>query len=106
MSKDKFKSSHEIYNLAEHLMNLYEQAYEEIKPDVFYIINKNVKNVRYIEDVLDRIFEIPTDKSYELFIMLCNYYATFDMDAAKFYLDSWDMLYGEDKTKVKKKYHK
>lgn len=105
MKEDKFELSPEIYDFAKYLANLYELTYDEIRPEVIYIISKNVKNVRYIESVLDKLLDIPTDKSYELYSMLCNYYGEFNMGAAKFYLDSWDEMYGKNKTKTKKKGH-
>ena len=77
--------------------------YRQVKPDVLYIMARKVRNVRYIESTLDRLLEIPTDESYELYILLCDYYATIDKEGAKFYLDSWDEIYGDDEPKVKER---
>ena len=64
---------------------------------------RRVRNVNYIETTLDRLLDIPTDKAYELFILLCDYYMNIDKEAAKFYLDSYEEIYGEANPKVKKK---
>ncbi len=93
----------EIMDLAQGLVSTYKTLYKLVKPDVLYIIHRNVKNVKYIEETLDRLSEIPTDEAYELFILLCEYYATIDKEGAKFYLDSYEELYGEEEPKEKKK---
>ena len=105
MEKD-YQAPKEIFDLAAKLKELYEISYKQLLPDVKYILEKNVRNIRFIECTLDNLLNIPTDKSYELFVLLCNYYKTIDADAAKFYLDSWDELYGDEDNKVKKKDHK
>ena len=92
-----------IYALAKELSELYKIMYRQVKPDVLYIMARKVRNVRYIESTLDRLLEIPTDESYELYILLCDYYATIDKEGAKFYLDSWDEIYGDDEPKVKER---
>ena len=106
MKKEEKGISHEIYDLAKKLNDLYKIAYFQIEPMASYIINKKVRNTRMIENTLDKILNIPTDEAYELFVSLCKYYSNLDPDGAKFYLDSWDEMYGEDKPKVKKKDHK
>lgn len=106
MKKEEKGISHEIYDLAKKLNDLYRIAYFQIEPIASYIINKKVRNIRMIENTLDKILNIPTDEAYELFVSLCKYYSSLDSDGAKFYLDSWDEMYGEDEPKVKKKDHK
>ena len=105
MKKDS-QNLKEIFDLAKKLNELYEISYKQLLPDVKYIIEKNVKNTRFIECTLDNLLNIPTDKSYELFVLLCNYYESINADAAKFYLDSWNEIYGNENNKVKKKDHK
>lgn len=103
MKEEKYVIPPKIYELAKSLNNLYETMYKQVKPDALYIMARNVRNVNYIETTLDRLLDIPTDKAYELFILLCDYYMTIDEEAAKFYLDSYEELYGEDEPKVKKR---
>ena len=98
MEEEKYKLPQEIYDMAKELNALYKIAYFQIEPMASYIMNKKVKNTVMIENTLDKILNIPTDEAYELFLSLCKYYATLDKDGAKFYLDSWDEMYGEDKS--------
>ena len=103
MEEEKYTIPQDIIELAKQINDLYKIMYEMIKPEVLYIINKKVKNVVIIEDTLDRLIEIPTDAAYELLIKLCEYYATIDKEGAKFYLESYEEIYGEEEPKAKKK---
>ena len=103
MEDEKYTVPKDIIELAKQLNDLYKIMYEMIKPEVLYIINKKVRNVVIIEDTLDRLFDIPTDEAYELFKQLCDYYMLIDAEAAKFYLESYDELYGDEEVKTKKK---
>ena len=89
---EKYEIPTEIIDLAKSLNELYQITCKQIKPQVSYIINKKVRNVRMIENTLDQLFDIPTDEAYELFKELCAYYMTIDKEGAQFYLDSYDEL--------------
>ena len=88
----------EIYDLAGELVKTYKIAYYRIEPMASYIITRKVKNTSMVENTLDKIMDIPTDEAHELFLSLCKYYATVDEEAAKFYLNAWDEIYGEDES--------
>ena len=103
MEEEKYTIPQDIIELAKQIHELYKIMYEMIKPEVMYIINKKVKNINIIENTLDRLLDIPTDEGYELFLKLCNYYATIDKEGAKFYLESYEEIYGEEEPKTKKK---
>ena len=103
MEEKKYELPPKLYDLAKELNDLYKIAYYQIEPMASYIINRKVRNVKMIENTLDKILNIPTDEAHELFVSLCKYYATFDEEGAKFYLESWDEIYGEEEPKVKKK---
>lgn len=93
--------SDELLESFKKLNELWDVAYEELKPRVVYII-KNKKNI--IEHMYDEITNIPTDKCYELFIYFSKYVALFNMDIVKEYIDIYDDLYGPiDKDKILKK---
>ena len=93
----------DIMLMAKQLNELYELAYNQIKPQVTYIIKNNIKDINFIDNVFDELLNIPTDKCYKLFIKLCNHVRTFNVKIAKDYLDIYEELYGEDKLKEKKK---
>ena len=95
-----------IYDLAKELDNIYEALYIDLNDDVSYIIKKNIRNTKFIQSTLDNLLDIPTDKAYDLFITLCDYYMTIDKEAAMFYIDTYDEVYGMIKPKVKKKDYK
>ena len=103
MEEEKYTIPQDIMDLAKQIYELHKIMYEMIKPEVMYIINKKVKNINIIENTLDRLLDIPTDEGYELFLKLCNYYATIDKEGAKFYLESYEEIYGEEEPKTKKK---
>lgn len=103
MEEEKYTIPQDIIDLAKQIHELHKIMYEMIKPEVMYIINKKVKNINIIENTLDRLLDIPTDEGYELFLKLCNYYATIDKEGAKFYLESYEEIYGEEEPKTKKK---
>ena len=103
MEEEKYIISDGLIDLAKKIHELHKIMYEMIKPEVTYIINKKVKNVNIIENTLDRLLDIPTDECYELFIKLCDYYATIDKEGAKFYLEAYEELYGEEEPKIKKR---
>ena len=99
----KYNLSDKIKPLIQELIDLYDIAYEHIKPKVTYIINNEIKDIDFICHILDELLNIPTDKSYNLFIELCNYTYKFDKNIANEYLEIYQELYGEDEKENKKK---
>ena len=91
-----------IKEMASSLIDLYALAYEQIKPKVNYIIQNNIINKIYIEQVLDELLNIPYEPSYQLLVKLCNYTSKFDTQLANDYLELWNDLY-EEKPKSKKR---
>ena len=65
-------------------------------------MNLGVKDINLIEEYLDSLLGIPTDKCYQLFMMLCEYYSSINRDNAKFYLDLYNELYLDDSKILKK----
>ena len=88
--------------MAKKLNELYELAYNQIKPQVTYIIKNNIKDINFIDHVFDALLDIPTDKCYNLFIKLCDYVSTFNSKIAKDYLEIYEELYGEEESKKKR----
>lgn len=78
------------------LHSLYEFAHDEFKPVVEDIIRSNNRDIKYLEEVLEQLLNIPYDPCYQLFIKLCDYIASFDIDLAKEYLDLYKNLYVDD----------
>lgn len=101
--QDDYTLPSEIKEIASGLIELYGIAYIQIRPQVANIINNNVTNIAYIENVLDQLLNIPYEPCYQLFIKLCNYVSTFDKDCANDYLEIYEDLYGEEEVKEKKK---
>ena len=100
MSNEKISDN--IMSIAKCMMQLQETMYNQWKPIVGWIIEKKMTDKKTIEQCLDMVMDILTDKGYALFIELCNYYATIDEEAANEYLNIYNELYGEE-AKVKKK---
>ena len=94
----------DILNIAKELSEIYEISYNIIKLEVLFIIENNITDIKIIENCLDRLLDIPTDKGFMLLNKLCDYYSNIDKEGAKFYLDSYREMYGEeDKKLIKKK---
>ena len=86
----------ELLEMARGLMDTYENAYQSLKPVVFSIIKDRVKKIDYIEHVLDSLLDLPTEKAYKLFVVLCDYVETFNKEVAADYLNIYKELYGDD----------
>ena len=95
--------SNEIKSKIQSLIELYDISYNQIKPQVLYIINNNIKDVGFICHVLDELLNIPTDKCYRLFIELCNYTINIDKNISSEYLEIYQEIYGKDEIESKKK---
>ena len=95
-----------IIELAKQLNDLYELSYNQIKLDIERIIKSKNTNLKLIENYLDRLLNIPTDKSYKLLKKLCDYCSNIDKELADFYLKEFEEIYGEDEPKTLKKDYK
>lgn len=76
-----------IRKLAKDLLDIYEHAYNLYKIDVDYIITNNVKDINYIERILDYVLSIYTEKGFNLFLLLLLYYKDVNYQNAKTYLE-------------------
>ncbi len=102
----KNKEMDNIIKVAAELNKLYNQEYLRLKKEVTNIIKTKSKEEKHIEKILDQLINIPTDKSYQLLIKLCNYVQTFNQELANDYLEIFKELYLDDennKEKNKKK---
>ena len=93
----------DLMRTARKLNELYELSYNQIKPQVTYIIKNNIKDINFIDHVFDELLNIPTEKCYKLFKKLCDYVETFNIKLVKEYLEIYEELYGDDKPKEKQK---
>ena len=104
--KEKDDIDDNIKQLANLLMNSYNEAYDYYKPIVNMIIKTKNKDINYIEHILDNVMDIYTDKGFDLFIELLNYYKTINKDNAQEYLeilkDSREEEYNEHVKKLVK----
>lgn len=82
----------EIFKMVKDLNNLYEVNYNYIKVLVLDLINNNNKDIKLIEYYLDTLLNIPTEKSYKLYIKLCNYYKNVNKDNAEFYIKEYKKI--------------
>ena len=101
MEKDKLPNH--IKSLANDLMELYALAYKQVKPKISYIIKNDIKDIKFIESVLEELLNIPTSKCYKLFIKLCDYVKTFNHKLANDYQNYYIELYGDETLKERKK---
>ena len=92
----------DLMYMAKELNELYELSYNQIKPQVTYIIKNNIKDINFIDHVFDELLNIPTEKCYKLFTRLCTYVETFNQDIAKEYVEIYQELYGQEEHKKKK----
>ena len=92
----------EIQYLVEELYIMYESMTKMLKKNVTFLIRNNVKDVKIIETYLDQLLNIPTEKSFELFKQLCDYYMTINKENAESYLEIYKEMYEED-NKAKKR---
>ena len=99
----EYTLSNELKTMVKSLMELYDIAYLQIKPNVEYIVDNDIKDLNIIEHTLETLLDIPTNEGYNLFVKLCNYMSKFNKELADEYLEIYDDLYGEAKPKTKKK---
>lgn len=98
--------SDELKSMLSGLIDLYELEYRQLKQHVDYIINHNIQNIEFIEQILERLLNIPYEPCYKLFTRLCGYVSKFNQPFADDYLTIWNDLYGEEEPKIKKKQNK
>ena len=77
----------EIIKLCKELMSLYEKAYYLYEPRVNLIIENKITDINYIENTLDYVMDIYTEKGFNLFLKLLLYYSTVNYNNAKDYLE-------------------
>ena len=76
-----------LKELAEGLLNCYEELYNIYKPEVDRIVKFKVKDINQIERTLDYILCIYTEKGFYLYLKLLLYYRIINYEGAKFYLE-------------------
>ena len=93
-----------IIELAKQLNDLYELSYNQIKHDIEWIIKSKNTNLKIIENYLERLLDIPTDKSYKLLKKLCDYCSNFNKEIANFYLQRiWRNIWWRENKNSKKR---
>lgn len=88
-----------IKKIIDPLIKLYEIEYREIKPQVSYIIDNKIEDMKYIEPVLERLLNVPYDPCYKLFIKTCDYVSGFNKEIALEYLEIYKDMYGDNDIK-------
>ena len=76
-----------LRELAEGLLNSYEEAYNIYSMEVDRIIKYKIKDINHIERTLDYILSIYTEKGFYLFLKLLLYYKTVNLEGAIDYLE-------------------
>ena len=92
-----------IIELAKELNELYEIAYKQVAPNVEKIIISKNKDISLIEFYLERLLDIPTDKSYNMLKKLCDYCWSINPEISEFYINEFEELYEIKDTKKRKK---
>lgn len=92
-----------IIKLAKELNKLYEISYKQIEPNVETIIISKNKDISLIEFYLERLLNIPTDKSYNMLKKLCDYCWSINPEISEFYINEFEELYGIEDPKKRKK---
>lgn len=85
--KEKDDIDDNIKQLVNLLMDSYNEAYNYYEPIVKMIIKTKCKDINYIDHTLDNVMDIYTDKGFDLFIELLNYYKTINKENADEYLE-------------------
>ena len=86
----------DMINRIKQINSIYESSYSNIEPQVLYIINNNVKDVKTIEKYLDLLLDIPTDEGVKLYKILCNYYKNINKENSEFYVREYKKLLKKD----------
>ena len=96
----------EFEKIAKELVLLYEEAYCLYEPQVKMIIKNKIKDINFIEHMLDNVMDIYTEKGFYLFIELLMYYSTVNYQKAKDYLKILKEQREEEYIDFIKKYQK
>ena len=99
----KYELPENLKDALNELFILYDEAYIELRKEVIYLIRNNIRNINIIEHTFDKLLNIPTEKCYKLFTLLCEYVSTFDTELVDDYKEIYNELYGEEESKSKKK---
>lgn len=75
-----------IENMVMKLNSLEKHVYLNLKNEVDYIINNDVRDIYYIEEVLDRLLSLSTVDFGTDFYRLCDYYKYIRKDNALEYI--------------------
>ena len=62
------------------IINLYEQIYNEYSNEVDMIINNNITDHNIIENTLNKILSINTNKGFDLYMKLWLYYSNIALE--------------------------
>ena len=96
----------DIIELAKELMKCYEKMYDFCYCEVDRIIRRKVTDAKLIENILDKILDIYTEKGFYLFIKLLLYYRTINPINANAYLQIMKEQREEEYNDLIKKYQK
>lgn len=77
----------EIKKLADDIVVCYNEAYDIYEPKVQTIINNQVKDCNYIEQILDYTIDNYAEKGFNLFMKLLLYYQTVNPYNAREYYE-------------------
>ena len=76
--------------------NLERFLLQQLKDEVNYIIDNNVKDRQHIEKILDQLLNIQFVDTSEEFYNLCSYYETLDKENALTYKKIYSEYNGND----------
>ena len=79
--------NNDIKELAQGLVNCWEEMYNIYYPEVERIITYQIKDTNLIEHTLDHILDIYTEKGFKLYLKLVFYYSTFNIEGAYAYIN-------------------
>ena len=80
------ENNEKIVELAKELVGLYEEAYLTYEPLVNGIIDNKIRDINYIENVIDHVMDIYTEKGFYLCVKLIIYYSSINYNNAQEYL--------------------
>ena len=92
-----------IKNNWDYLSKLYELECQQLRLNIDCIIEHQIKDINVLEKTLDRLLNIPTEKGYLLFQVLCEYVSKFDKSMVDDYVAFYNNIYGEDECIKRKK---
>ena len=78
--------NNELIKLANELARLYEEAYLIYEPLVNGIIDNKIRDINYIENIIDHVMDIYTEKGFYLCVKLIIYYSSINYNNAQEYL--------------------